>query len=105
MYLKPINNLDYLKVLCDNGYVVRGPRNDPKRDLVSFRAFLKKEKMFMPEPHLINMNYKFVESSTFTKGYKLAYKEIDTTTINRWFKSNYSLIKDGMETSLYLKTK
>lgn len=103
MWLRSINNLNYLKELLDNGYVVRGPRKDHKRDLVSFKAFLKKEKVFMPECHLKNMNYEFVEPTVFTKGYKLAYKEINTTTIDQWFKSNYSLVKDDITIPLYLK--
>ena len=98
-----INSLNYLGTLYANGYVVKGPRNDPKRDLVSFKAFLKKEKMFMPECHLKNMNYEFVEPSMFTKGYKLAYKEIDTATIDQWFRSNYSLFKNEITIPLYLK--
>lgn len=103
MYLKPINSLNYLGTLYTNGYVVKGPRNDPKRDLVSFKAFLKKGKEFMPEYHLKNMNYEFVKPTVFTKGYKLAYKEINTTTVDRWFRSNYSLIKNGITILLYLK--
>ena len=98
----PINNLDYLEELLDEGYVVKGPRKDPSRDLISFKAFLKKGKEFAPEVWLSNMGYEFVEPSTFTKGHKIAYKIIDEFPDER-FNSNYTLVKGKREIPLYLK--
>lgn len=97
----PINNLEYLEELLNEGYVIKGPRNDPSRDLVSFKAFLKKGKEFAPEDWLSSMGYTFVEPSTFTKGHRIAYKIIDEFPDQR-FKSNYSLVKGEKEFPLYL---
>jgi hypothetical protein len=88
--------------LLNEGYFIKGPRKDPSRDLISFKAFLKKGKEFAPEVWLSNMGYKFVEPSTFTKGHRIAYKIIDEFTDER-FNSNYSLIKGKREIPLYLK--
>ena len=99
----PISNLDYLEQLLDDGYVIKGPRKDPSRDLTSFKAFLKKGKEFAPEDWLSSMGYEFVEPSTFTKGYRIAYKIIDEFPDQR-FNSNYSLVKGKREIPLYLKT-
>ncbi|NIA03390.1 MAG: hypothetical protein GWP12_02490 [Nitrospirae bacterium] len=98
----PINNLDYLEELLDEGYIVKGPRKDPSRDLISFKAFLKKGKEFVPELWLSNMGYEFVEPSTFTKGHKIAYKIINAFPDER-FNSNYTLVKGNRKIPLYLK--
>ena len=99
---EPIKNLDHLEQLLDEGYAIKGPRKDPSRDLISFKAFLKKGKEFAPEVWLSNMGYKFVEPSRFTKGHRIAYKIIDEYTDER-FNSNYTLIKRKREIPLYLK--
>jgi hypothetical protein len=99
----PINNLDYLEELLNEGYVIKGPRSDPTRDLVSFKAFLKKGKEFVSEDWLSSMGYEFVEPSTFTKGHRIAYKIIDEFPDQR-FNSNYSLVKGETEILLYLKS-
>lgn len=101
--IRPINNLDYLEELLSEGYVIRGPRKDPTRDLTSFKAFLKKGKEFATEDWLSSMGYKFVEPSIFTKGHRIAYKIIDEFPDQR-FNSNYSLVKGTREILLYLKT-
>jgi hypothetical protein len=98
----PITNLDYLEELLDRGYVIKGPRKDPSRDLISFKAFLKKGKEFASEDWLSHMGYKFVEPSTFTKWHKIAYKIIDEFPDER-FNSNYTLVKGNREIPLYLK--
>ncbi|MBL7178745.1 MAG: hypothetical protein ABIK98_06140 [Pseudomonadota bacterium] len=98
----PINNLDCLEELLNAGYVINGPRKDPQRDLISFKAFLKKGKEFVPEVWLSNMGYEFVEPSTFTKGHKIAYKMIDELFDER-FNSNYTMVKGKREIPLYLK--
>ena len=100
--IEPIKTIDYLEELLNEGYVIKGPRNDPARDLVSFKAFLKKAKEFAPEDWLSSMGYKFVEPSTFTKGHRIAYKIIDEFPDER-FNSNYSLLKADKEIPLYLK--
>ena len=101
-FVGPINNLDYLEELLDQGYVIKGPRENSSRDLISFKAFLKKGKEFVPEVWLSHMGYEFVEPSTFTKGHKIAYKIIDEFPDER-FNSNYTLIKGRKEIPLYLK--
>ncbi len=100
--VEPINTLDYLEELLDQGYVIKGPRKDSSRDLISFKAFLKKGKEFAPEVWLSHMGYEFVEPSTFTKGHKIAYKIIDEFPDER-FNSNYTLVKGNREIPLYLK--
>ena len=97
-----INNLNYLEELLKGGYVIKGPRQDPSRDLISFKAFLKKGKEFAPEDWLSNMGYEFLEPNTFTKGHRIAYKIIDEFPDER-FNSNYTLVKGNIEISLYLK--
>jgi hypothetical protein len=101
--VRPIKSLDYLEQLLNDGYVVKGPRKDSSRDLISFKAFLKKGKEFAPEGWLSSMGYEFVEPNRFTKGHRIAYKIIDEFPDQR-FKSNYSLFKGGREIPLYLKT-
>jgi hypothetical protein len=104
----PINNLDYLEQLLNEGYTIKGPRTsknpetDRGRDLISFKAFLKKGKEFAPEDWLSTRGYKFVEPNTFTKGHRIAYKIIDEFPDER-FKSSYSLLKGEKEIPLYLK--
>jgi len=100
--VEPINSIQYLEELLDEGYIIKGPRRDPSRDLVSFKAFLKKGKEFAPDVWLSNMGYEFVEPSTFTKGHKIAFKMIDDIPDER-FSSNYTLIKGKTEIPLYLK--
>ena len=100
--VEPINTLDYLDELLGQGYVIKGPRKDSSRDLISFKAFLKKGKEFVPEVWLSHMGYEFVEPSTFTKGHKIAYKIIDEFPDER-FNSNYTLVKGKRKIPLYLK--
>ena len=99
----PISSLDYLEKLLNEGYTIKGPRKDPSRDLISFKAFLKKGKEFAPEDWLSRMGYEFVEPNRFTKGHRIAYKIIDEFPDQR-FNSNYSLVKGEREIPLYLKT-
>jgi hypothetical protein len=102
MSVEPINTLDYLDELLGKGYVIMGPRKDSSRDLISFKAFLKKGKEFAPEGWLSHMGYEFIEPSTFTKGHKIAYKIINEFPDER-FNSNYTLVKENREIPLYLK--
>lgn len=101
--LEPIGTEEYLQELIDDGFIIKGLRNDPARDIKPFKAFLKKGKEFAPENWLEKNDYKFVEPNTFTKGHRIAYKEIDNFPDER-FNSNYSIVKDGKEVVLYLKT-
>jgi hypothetical protein len=100
--IKPISSLKELDTLLHQGYVIKGPRDDPSRDLISFKAFLKRGKEFAPEDWLSSKGYKFVEPSTFTKGHRIAYKISDESPDER-FNSNYSLVKGENEITLYLK--
>lgn len=100
--VKPISDMGYLEKLLDEGYIVKGPRQDPSKDLISFKAFLRKGHEFAPEDWLVSNEYQFVEPSTFTKGFRLLYKLIEGFPDER-FKSNYSLLKGEKEMPLYLK--
>jgi len=100
--LQPLNSTEYLDGLLGEGYVVKGPRNDPQRDAASLRRQLEKGKEYTPEVWFPHNGYKFVEPSTFTKGYRIAYKIIDDFPDER-YNSNYSLVKGDTEVPLYLK--
>lgn len=100
--VKPISDMGYLEKLLDDGYMVKGLRQDPSKDLVSFKAFLRKGYEFTPEDWLVSNGYQFVEPSTFTKGFRLLYKLIEEFPDER-FRSNYSLLKGDKEIPLYLK--
>ena len=100
--VEPINNLDYLEQVLKDGYVIKGPRNDPERDLVSFKAFLKKDKEFAPEDWLESNGYEFVEPNVFTKGFRIAWKTVNDFPDER-FNSKYRLVKGEKEIILYLK--
>ena len=99
---KPLNSAEYLDELLAEGYTVRGPRNDPERDSASLKRHLEKGKEYAPEVWLAESGYKFVEPSTFTKGYRIAYKIIDDFPDER-YNSNYSLVRADKEMPLYLK--
>lgn len=100
--LQPIDKLDHVEELLARGYIIKGPRQDPTRDLNSFKAFVKRGKEFAPEDWLVEMGYKFVEPNQFTQGHRIAYKMIDDFPDER-FNSNYSLVKGDREIPLYLK--
>ena len=100
--LQPIESLDDLEELLGEGYSIKGPRQDPERDLQSFRAFLKRGKEFAPEDWLEQSGYEFVEPNQFTQGHRIAHKMVNDFPDER-FNSNYSLVKDGKEIPLYLK--
>ena len=100
--LKPIKDIDYLERLINEGYQVKGPRQDTSKDLITFKAFLRKGHEFAPEDWLVSNGYQFVEPSTFTKGFRLLYKLFEGFPDER-FSSNYSLLKANKEVPLYLK--
>ncbi len=100
--LKPLNTAEYLDELLADGFVVKGPRDDPERDAGLLRKQLEKGREFTPETWFPENGYKFVEPSTFTQGYRIAYKIIDDFPDER-YNSQYSLAKDGRQIPLYLK--
>lgn len=100
--LNPLNTAEYLDEVLSEGFVVKGPRDDPERDANLLRKQLEKGKEFTPETWFPENGYKFVEPSTFTQGYRIAYKIIDDFPDER-YNSKYSLVKDGVEIALYLK--
>lgn len=100
--LKPLNSTEYLDELLAEGYAVKGPRDDPQRDSASLKRQLAKGKEYTPEVWFPENGYKFVEPSTFTKGFRIAYKIIDDFPDER-YNSNYSLVKEDAEIPLYLK--
>jgi len=100
--LDPITDIDSLKELMDEGYVLKSQVNDPSRNLIIFERLLRRGYKLIPENWLKNNGYEFVEQSIFTKGYKLAYKMKDGV-LEQYYVSNYSLIKNNNEIKLYLK--
>jgi len=100
--INSVISVDYLEKLVNEGYEIQGPRNDPSKDLTSFKIFLKKRREFVREDWLSDNGYQFVEPSTFTNGRRIAYKMIEGFPDER-FKSNYSLRKGDQEIPLYLK--
>jgi len=100
--VQPIKSIEYLEELLSEGYRIKGPRNDPEKDVKTFQIFIKKNHEFAPETWLTNNGYKYVEPSTFTKGHRIAYKIIDGFP-DEQFNSNYSLLKNDKEIVLYLK--
>lgn len=101
--VEPISDVVYLEQLLADGYTVKGPRRDPSRDLISFRAFLRSGHEFAPEDWLVSNGYQFVEPSTFTKGFRLLYKLVEGFPDQR-FRSNYSLVRGDSEIPLYLRS-
>ena len=102
--LKPIKDTDYLEELISQGYVLKGRREDPDRDLAAVHKFFAKDYELVPEDWLLSNGYELVEPSPFTKGYTLAYKLIDDFP-DQYFRSGYSLVKGDEEVFLYLKMK
>ena len=100
--LKPLNTAEYLDELLADGFVVKGPRDDAERDASLLRKQLEKGKEFTPEAWFPENGYKFVEPSTFTQGYRIAYKIIDDFPDER-YNSKYGLAKDGRQIPLYLR--
>ena len=102
--LKPIKEIGYLEELISKGYLIRGRRGDPDRDLLAIKKFFSKGYELVPEDWLLDNGYNLVEPSPLTKGYTLAYKLIDDFP-DQYFRSGYSLIKAREEVFLYLKLK
>jgi len=102
--VKPIRDIEYLEELISEGYVFKGRRGDPSKDLIAIKRFFSKGYEFVPEDWLLSSGYELVEPSVFTKGHTLAYKLIDDLP-DQYFRSGYSLIKEGEEVFLYLKHK
>ncbi|MBN2137082.1 MAG: hypothetical protein JW720_04695 [Sedimentisphaerales bacterium] len=100
--LEPLSSGACLDELLAEGYIVKGPRSDAERDSALLRKQLENGKEYTPEVWFPENGYKFVEPSTFTQGYKIAYKIIDDFPDER-YNSKYSLVKDGLEIPLYLK--
>ena len=98
----PIKNIAYLQTLLEKGYVLEGPRQNPSKDLLVFKRFLKRGHGFFPENWLESRGYKFVDPSGFTKGFKLAYMIKDGVLI-QYFRSNYSLCRSDRKICLYLR--
>jgi hypothetical protein len=102
--MKPIKDIEYLEQLIDEGYVLKGRRDDPERNLKALKSFFAKDYELVPEDWLLENGYQLVEPSQFTKGYTLAYKLIDDFP-DQYFRSGYSLVKGNKEIFLYLKLK
>lgn len=102
--LVPITDIDSLKKLLGEGYVLKSQVNDPSRNLIIFKRLLRRGYKLIPENWLKSNGYEFVEPGIFTKGYKLAYKMKDGV-LEQYYKSNYSLSNNNNEIRLYLRYK
>ncbi len=100
--LGPIKDIADFRKLMEEEYVLEGPRQDASKNLVVFERFLSRGHEFIPEDWLESRGYEFVEPSTFTKGYKLAYR-MKENVLEQYFRSNYSLHKKDRKICLYLK--
>jgi len=100
--IKPIKEIDHLKRLLAEGYLLKGPRQDISKNLMVIKRILGKGRKLVPEDWLINEGYRLVEPSAFTKGMILAYR-IEDDILRRYFKTNYSLLLRDIEIPLYLK--
>ena len=98
----PIRDVAHLRRLMEEDYALEGPREDASKNLAVFERFLGRGHEFVPEGWLESMGYEFVEPSTFTKGYRLAYKTEGGVTV-QYFRSNYSLCRKDRRISLYLR--
>ena len=101
-FLGPIKDIAYFRKLMEEEYVLEGPRKDPSKNRVVFERFLRRGHEFIPENWLESKGYAFVDPSTFTKGYKLAYK-MKEAVLEQYFRSNYSLHKKDRKICLYIK--
>lgn len=102
--LKPIKDTRHLEQLISEGYLLKGRREDPARDLAALKNFFVKGYELVPEEWLLGNGYELVAPSPFTKGHTLAYKLIDDFP-DQYFRSGYSLVKGSEEVFLYLKMK
>jgi len=102
--INPIKEVAYLQKLMEKGYILEGPRQNPSKDLLVFKRFLRKGHGFVPENWLESRGYKFVEPSGLTKGFKLAYMMKDGALV-QYFRSNYSLNRNDRKICLYLREK
>jgi hypothetical protein len=100
--LGPIKDIAHFRKLMEGEYVLEGPREDASKNMAVFERFLRRGHEFTPEDWLESRGYEFVEPSTFTKGYKLAYRMKEDVT-EQYFRSNYSLHKKDRKICLYLK--
>jgi len=98
----PVKDIAYLQELVEKGYVLEGPRQNPSKDLLVFKRFLRRGHVFVPEDWLESRGYEFVEPSSFTKGFKLAYMIKDGVLV-QYFRSNYSLCRNDRKICLYLR--
>lgn len=102
--IEKIKDVKSLKQLLEKGYTLKGPRETAAQNLKAIEMFFRRSRQFLSENWLIQKGYKLVEPSNFTKGLKFAFKLIEGYP-DKYFKTNYSLIKGGKEIALYLKYK
>ena len=58
--LKPIKDTKYLEELISEGYVLKGRREDPDRDLAAVQKFFAKDYELVPEEWLLGNGYELV---------------------------------------------
>ncbi|MDZ7391795.1 MAG: hypothetical protein ONB25_02695 [candidate division KSB1 bacterium] len=100
--LTPITSQEQLRSLLHAGYGLKGPRPDLEVNVTAMERYFARGYEFIPEPLLLAQGYQLVPPSQFTKGLQFAYR-VENEQLFKFYRSNYSLIKEGREIPLYLK--
>ncbi len=100
--LQPITGQEQLRALLEAGYGLKGPRPDLQVNVAAMERYFARGYELIPEPLFLAQGYQLVPPSQFTKGLQFAYR-IDNDQLAKFYRSNYSLLKDGREIPLYLK--
>lgn len=100
--LRPISHAQQLRALMEAGYQLKGPRPDITVNLAALERYFARGYEFVPEPILLSQGYELVPPSQFTKGLQFAYRIVDEQ-LSKYYRSQYSLVKNGTEIPLYLK--
>jgi hypothetical protein len=97
-----IKDMKALNDLLKQGYILKGPRKSSVENLKAIEMYFNRNRCFYSEDWLLEQGYEFVEPSAFSKGLKFAFKLRDNFP-DKYFKSNYSLVREDKEVALYLK--
>ena len=101
--IKAISTESYLDEIIDSGWLIKGPRKDPEKDLLAAKKFFKRDIAFLPE-HILKVDgFEIVQPSTFTRGHQLMFK--DDGQLVRYTKSQYMLTSGEAEIPLYVLLK
>lgn len=98
-----IKSYEQLESIVAAGYVLNGPHDDQTKNMRAVKGMLARGYPLVPEEWFPQNGYKFVEPSTFTKNYRLAYKTSADGKVDQYFKSKYCLAKGEERNPLYMK--